>query len=96
MDQTTRLNRLRERYLNGGLERRRFLGLLGCTGLAAGFVGGPFAKLVRPAMADVVEIRFDGWGGVVSEALRKLPSTLMRRRPETASSTARSAAKRRF
>jgi spermidine/putrescine transport system substrate-binding protein len=48
MDQTTRLNRLRERYLNGGLDRRRFLGLLGCSGLALGFVGGPFGKLVGP------------------------------------------------
>ena len=71
MDQTTRLNRLRERYMNGGLDRRRFLGLLGCSGLALGFVGGPFGKLVRPALAQMTEIRFDGWGGVVSEALRE-------------------------
>ena len=67
MDDTTRLRRLRERYMNGGLERRQFLGLLGAAGLAYG-VQMPFAKR---ALAAVEEVRFDGWGGVVSEALRE-------------------------
>jgi hypothetical protein len=44
MDQTTRLNRLRERYLNGGLDRRRFLGLLGCSGLRSASSGAPSAS----------------------------------------------------
>jgi spermidine/putrescine transport system substrate-binding protein len=32
---------------------------------------GPSASSSGPALADVTEIRFDGWGGVVSEALRE-------------------------
>lgn len=68
MDDTRRYECLRERYLNGGLERRRFLGLIGAAGAACG-LQTPFA---RQAFAqDVTEIRFDGWGGVVSEAFRK-------------------------
>ena len=68
MDTTTRLTRLRERYLNGGLERRRFLGLIGVAGAACG-LQTPFARLARAQ--DVMEVRFDGWGGVVSEAFRE-------------------------
>jgi spermidine/putrescine transport system substrate-binding protein len=67
MDSTKRYERLRERYLNGDLDRRRFLGLIGAAGLAYG-VQTPFA---RHAMAAAEEVRFDGWGGVVSEAFRK-------------------------
>nr|WP_232796447.1 extracellular solute-binding protein [Roseovarius salinarum] len=68
MDNTTRYERLRERYMNGDLERRSFLGLLGAAGLAYG-VQTPFAKFAHAA--NVSEVRFDGWGGVVSEALRE-------------------------
>ncbi len=68
MDNTTRYERLRERYMNGDLERRKFLGLLGAAGLAYG-VQTPFAKFANAA--TVSEVRFDGWGGVVSEALRE-------------------------
>jgi len=67
MDSTKRYERLRERYLNGDLDRRKFLGLIGAAGLAYG-VQTPFA---RHAMAAAEEVRFDGWGGVVSEAFRK-------------------------
>lgn len=67
MDNTKRYERLRERYMNGDLDRRKFLGLLGAAGLAYG-VQMPFA---RQAFAAVEEVRFDGWGGVVSEAFRK-------------------------
>ncbi|MGC9417865.1 MAG: extracellular solute-binding protein [Rhodovulum sp.] len=67
MDDTTRYERLRERYLNGDIDRRNFLGLLGAAGLAYG-VQTPFAKYARAAAEQV---RFDGWGGVVSEAFRE-------------------------
>ena len=67
MDNTTRYERLRERYMNGDLDRRSFLGLIGAAGLAYG-VQTPFA---RDALAAVEQVRFDGWGGVVSEAFRK-------------------------
>lgn len=67
MDNTKRYERLLERYGNGDLSRRKFLGLLGAAGLAYG-VQMPFSK---GALAAVSEVRFDGWGGVVSEAFRK-------------------------
>ncbi|MEM5580834.1 MULTISPECIES: extracellular solute-binding protein [unclassified Roseibium] len=67
MDSTKRYERLRERYLNGDLDRRKFLGLIGAAGLAFG-VQTPFA---RQAFAATDQVRFDGWGGVVSEAFRK-------------------------
>ena len=68
MDNTTRYERLRERYMNGDLDRRSFLGLIGAAGLAYG-VQTPFAKYAHAA--DVSQVRFDGWGGVVSEAFRE-------------------------
>ncbi|MEP1932781.1 MAG: extracellular solute-binding protein [Roseibium sp.] len=67
MDNTKRYERMRERYLNGDLDRRKFLGLIGAAGLAYG-VQTPFAK---HAFAATEQVRFDGWGGVVSEAFRK-------------------------
>ena len=36
MDNTTRYERLRERYMNGDLDRRSFLGMIGAAGLAYG------------------------------------------------------------
>ena len=65
IDDTTRYERLRERYMNGGLDRRSFLGLLGAAGAAYGLVT-PYRALAQ----SVSQVRFDGWGGVVSEALR--------------------------
>jgi len=68
MDNTKRYERLLERYRNGDLERRSFLGLLGAAGLAYG-VQTPFAKFAHAQ--EVQQVRFDGWGGVVSEAFRE-------------------------
>jgi spermidine/putrescine transport system substrate-binding protein len=45
--------------------------LLGCSGLALGVGGAVTTRLARPAWAKVESLRFDGWGGIVSEALRK-------------------------
>lgn len=72
MDETTRYQRLLERFRNGDLERRTFLTLLGVASLGAGLTGGPLKGLQRQALAATPEsVRFDGWGGVVSEAFRK-------------------------
>ncbi len=64
---TKRLERLHERYMNGGIDRRSFLGLAAAAAAAAG-VGLRWAP---PALAAVQEVRFDGWGGVVQEAIDK-------------------------
>ena len=66
IDNTTRYKRLRERYMNGDLDRRSFLGLIGAAGAAYGLIT-PYRAFAQ----DVSEVRFDGWGGVVSEALRE-------------------------
>lgn len=71
MDTERRYQRLRERMGNGDINRRSFMGLLGCAGLAAGVSGGVMTVLGRQAMAAGKELFFEGWGGVVSEALRK-------------------------
>jgi spermidine/putrescine transport system substrate-binding protein len=44
------------------------MGFLTVAAAAVGVVGGPFGKLTREAMAAVEQVRFDGWGGIVSEA----------------------------
>jgi hypothetical protein len=65
--QHKRYERLLERYGNGDLDRRKFLGLIGAAGL-------PMAcrrRLPAQALAATEQVRFDGWGGVVSEAFRK-------------------------
>jgi spermidine/putrescine transport system substrate-binding protein len=62
-----RLQALRERYGNGDLDRRTFLGL--AAALAA--TTGLGARWIGPALAAVTEVRFDGWGGVVQEAIDK-------------------------
>ncbi|MEA2782001.1 MAG: spermidine/putrescine transport system substrate-binding protein, partial [Rhodospirillaceae bacterium] len=59
MDESKRYERLIERYRNGGMERREFLGLLGLAGMAAGIVGGPMSFLSRTAQA-ASSIRYDG------------------------------------
>lgn len=68
MDNTTRYNRLLERFRNGDLDRRNFLGLIGAAGAAYG-LQTPFSRMALAQ--DVQQVRFDGWGGVVSEAFRK-------------------------
>jgi len=69
-DLSNKIDSVFERYMNGDLSRRDFLKFLSIAGAAAGLVGGPFGGLARNAWA-VKSIRFDGWGGVVSEAFRK-------------------------
>ncbi|MDX1605427.1 MAG: extracellular solute-binding protein [Candidatus Competibacterales bacterium] len=68
MKQRQRLELLLERYRDGRISRRTFLGLLAAAGASAGLAGGPFG---RRALASVEQVRFDGWGGVVSEAFRE-------------------------
>lgn len=70
-DDTARYEKLYQRYREGGLSRRSFLRLLGVAGGAAGMVGGPFGVMTRDAWAEVKQVRFDGWGGVVSKAFEK-------------------------
>lgn len=68
MDNTKRYERLLDRYRNGDMDRRNFLGLIGAAGAAYG-LQTPFAKYANAQ--SVQQVRFDGWGGVVSEAFRK-------------------------
>jgi len=65
--QTKRLERLTERYLNGGMDRRTFLGLAAAAAASAGVT----TRWSGAALAAVTEVRFDGWGGVVQEAIDK-------------------------
>ena len=64
---TKRLERLTERYMNGGMDRRTFLGLAAAAAATAG-IG---MRWTPQALAAVTEVRFDGWGGVVQEAIDK-------------------------
>lgn len=70
IDSTKRYEMLRERIGNGDINRRSFLGLLGAAGLTAGVSGGIMTTMSRQAQADAINLNFEGWGGVVSEALR--------------------------
>jgi spermidine/putrescine transport system substrate-binding protein len=64
-----RYERLLEAVHNGDIDRRSLLRIIGATAAAVGVVGGPLGLLTRKAMAEGVDsIRFDGWGGIVSEA----------------------------
>jgi spermidine/putrescine transport system substrate-binding protein len=67
MSTTRRLERLLERYGNGGIDRRTFLALAGTAAAAAGVM----TRWSGAALAAAGEVRFDGWGGVVQEALHK-------------------------
>ncbi|MGH6882416.1 MAG: twin-arginine translocation signal domain-containing protein, partial [Hypericibacter sp.] len=58
---THRLERLQDRYANGGMDRRTFLGLTAAAAASMGVMTG----WGRNALAAVTEVRFDGWGGVV-------------------------------
>ncbi|RWL91607.1 MAG: extracellular solute-binding protein [Mesorhizobium sp.] len=64
---TKRLERLQDRYLNGDLSRRTFLTL---TAAAAASAGLSMPWMGRP-LAAVQEVRFDGWGGTVQDAIDK-------------------------
>ena len=65
-----KLDRVYEAYQNGTISRRHFLKYLGLAGATMGLVGLPFGNAVKDAWA-AKSIRFDGWGGSVSEAFRK-------------------------
>ena len=71
IDDTVRYERLRERLGNGDVDRRSFMQLLGCAGIAAGVSGGVMSAMSSSAMAAGKTLYFEGWGGVVSEALRR-------------------------
>ncbi|UCI21936.1 ABC transporter substrate-binding protein [Mesorhizobium sp. B2-1-8] len=64
---TNRLERLHDRYANGDLSRRTFLTL---TAAAAASAGLSMPWMGR-ALAAVQEVRFDGWGGTVQDAIDK-------------------------
>ena len=64
-----KLDRLYDAYKNGSISRRHFLKYLGLAGASLGLVGMPFGRAVQEAWA-AKSIRFDGWGGSVSEAFR--------------------------
>jgi spermidine/putrescine transport system substrate-binding protein len=65
-----KLDRVWDAYRNGKISRRHFLKYLGLAGASVGLVGGPFGSIVKDAWG-AKSIRFDGWGGVVSEAFRE-------------------------
>ncbi len=70
MDIRTRYERLLDRYRNGDLERRTFLGLLGISAAAAGVGGTGLTAFTRHARAAVTEVRYDGWGAGSQAALQ--------------------------
>lgn len=61
---------LLDRYRNGDIERRSFLGLAGMAATAAGVGGSAMAMLTRHAQA-AVDLRYDGWGGVAQAMMRR-------------------------
>ncbi|MGW8187790.1 MAG: extracellular solute-binding protein [Desulfobacterales bacterium] len=65
-----KLDRVHDAYKNGKLSRRHFLKYLGLAGACIGLTASPLGRVVRNAWGDK-SIRFDGWGGNVSEAFRK-------------------------
>ncbi len=71
MDSTKRYERLAERMGNGDISRRSFMSLLGSAGITAGLTGGIMTSMATQARAAGTTLNFEGWGGVVSEALRK-------------------------
>lgn len=71
IDSTTRYERLAERMGNGDISRRSFMSLLGSAGITAGLSGGIMTGMASQARADGATLNFEGWGGVVSEALRE-------------------------
>ncbi len=66
---TRKLERLTEAHGNGDIGRRQFLTLTA----AAATAGGLYLPWSGRALAqDVKEVRFDGWGGTVQEAIDRL------------------------
>ena len=75
VDLIKQLEEAKERYLNGDLSRRDFLKVFGVACASAGLVCSPVGYLTRSAQAAKKSIRFEGWGGVVSEAFSKYAFT---------------------
>ncbi len=69
-DSTKRYAQLTERMGNGDIDRRSFFSLLGAAGITAGLTGGAMSMMATQARAAGTSLNFEGWGGVVSEALR--------------------------
>lgn len=67
MSSTKRLERLLGRYQDGGMSRRTFLGLSAAAAASVGLS----TRWSGAALAAVSEVRFDGWGGVVQDAITK-------------------------
>ena len=67
VDDTTRYRRLIERFMNGGMSRRRFLGSFGRAAMAYGVVGSVATMLSREAQAAGV-LAFEGTGGTINTA----------------------------
>jgi spermidine/putrescine transport system substrate-binding protein len=65
-----KLDRVHEAYMEGKVSRRHFIKYLTMAGASIGLLGSPFGGAVRDAWA-AKSIRFDGWGGSVSEAFQK-------------------------
>lgn len=65
-----KLDRVHEAYMEGKISRRHFIKYLTMAGASIGLLGSPFGGAVRDAWA-AKSIRFDGWGGSVSEAFKK-------------------------
>jgi len=65
-----KLDRAYEAYKNGTISRRHFLKYLGLAGATIGMAGLPFGNAVKNAWA-AQSIRFDGWGGSVSESFKE-------------------------
>jgi spermidine/putrescine transport system substrate-binding protein len=70
MDIQGRYSQLRERFGNGDIDRRSFLGQIGCMAIGAGVVGSGMTSLVRLASAAQA-IRYDAYGGVSQAAFNK-------------------------
>jgi spermidine/putrescine transport system substrate-binding protein len=65
-----KLDQAYDAYRSGNISRRKFIKYLSLAGASLGLMGTPFTSAVRNAWA-AKSIRFDGWGGTVSEAFRK-------------------------
>lgn len=65
------LGLLQDGFIKGRVSRREFLQALGIACVSAGLVGAPIERLVGSASAAGKSIRFDCWGGSVSEAFNE-------------------------
>ena len=65
-----KIDRVYEAYMEGKVSRRHFIKYLTMAGASIGLLGSPFGGAIRDAWA-AQSIRFDGWGGSVSEAFKK-------------------------